>query len=129
MRNTDTFVKILKGEYMNIVKEKSTEFGILIHSICTGNKAKGNMNVVNQLHRSGTAVGAMIREAEFAESKKDFIHKMSIAQKEVNESIYWIELLLSQSNEKVDDIEKAQLLAKDIFFILIAINKKAKKRN
>ncbi len=112
---------------MNIVKEKSTEFGMLIHSICTGNTTKGSMNIINQLHRSGTAVGAMIREAEFAESKKDFIHKMSIAQKEVNESLYWIEILLSKSNENIEEIQTALLLAKDILFILIAINRKAKK--
>jgi four helix bundle protein len=112
---------------MNIVKEKSTEFGIMIHSICTGDKTRGSLNIINQLHRSGTAVGAMIREAEFAESKKDFIHKMSIAQKEINESLYWIEILLSKSNENVEEIQIAQLLAKDIFFILIAINRKAKK--
>lgn len=46
-----------------------------------------------QLLRSGTSVGAMIREAEHAETKIDFKHKMAIAQKEINETIYWIELL------------------------------------
>ena len=48
-----------------------------------------------QLLRSGTAVGALIREAQNAESKKDFIHKLGIAQKECDETIYWIELLLA----------------------------------
>jgi four helix bundle protein len=43
--------------------------------------------------RSGTAVGALVREAEHAESKPDFKHNFSIAQKEINESIYWPELL------------------------------------
>ncbi len=46
-----------------------------------------------QLLRSGTAVGALYREAEQAESKADFIHKMAIAQKECNETLYWLELL------------------------------------
>jgi len=46
-----------------------------------------------QLLRSGTAIGALVREAEHAESKADFIHKLAIAQKEANESDYWIELL------------------------------------
>ncbi len=46
-----------------------------------------------QLLRSGTAVGALVREAQNAESKLDFIHKMGIAQKECDESIYWLELL------------------------------------
>jgi len=43
--------------------------------------------------RSGTAIGALIREAEYAESKKDFVHKFGIAQKEANETLYWLELL------------------------------------
>lgn len=46
-----------------------------------------------QLLRSGTAVGAMVREAQNAESKSDFIHKLGVAQKECDESVYWIELL------------------------------------
>ncbi|MCC7118670.1 MAG: four helix bundle protein [Anaerolineales bacterium] len=46
-----------------------------------------------QALRSGTAIGALVREAEQAESKKDFIHKMAIALKEANETEYWLELL------------------------------------
>ena len=46
-----------------------------------------------QMLRSGTAVGANVREAQNAESIKDFIHKLSIAQKECNETLYWLELL------------------------------------
>ncbi len=46
-----------------------------------------------QLLRSGTAIGALVREAEQAESKPDFIHKMAIALKEANETEYWIALL------------------------------------
>lgn len=46
-----------------------------------------------QLLRAGTAIGAMYREAEQAESRADFIHKLGIAQKECNEVIYWLELL------------------------------------
>ena len=46
-----------------------------------------------QLIQSGTAIGALIREAEFAQRKKDFINKMSISLKEANETLYWIDLL------------------------------------
>jgi four helix bundle protein len=46
-----------------------------------------------QLLKSGTAIGALVREAEHAESRADFIHKMSIALKEANETEYWIDLL------------------------------------
>jgi four helix bundle protein len=48
-----------------------------------------------QLLRSGTAVGALVRESKNAESKADFIHKLSIAQKECDESLYWLELLFA----------------------------------
>lgn len=46
-----------------------------------------------QLLRSGTAVGALVREAQNAESKADFIHKLAIAQKECDETVYWLEIL------------------------------------
>ena len=47
-----------------------------------------------QLLRSGTAIGAWVREAQNAESKKDFVHKLGISQKECDESMYWLELLI-----------------------------------
>lgn len=60
-----------------------------------------------QMLRSGTAVGALIREAQNAESRKDFIHKLGIAQKECDETIYWVELLLA--SEYLDAI-RAELI-------------------
>lgn len=50
-------------------------------------------DISGQVTRSGTAIGALVREAEYAESKQDFIHKMRIALKETNETSYWLELL------------------------------------
>ena len=58
-----------------------------------------------QLLRSGTAVGALIREAQNTESKADFIHKLSIAQKECDESIYWLELLVKTEFLKAEEFE------------------------
>ena len=60
-----------------------------------------------QLLRSGTAVGALVREAQNAESKADFIHKLGIAQKECDESIYWLELL--KETDYLLDIELMSL--------------------
>jgi four helix bundle protein len=78
----------------NQLKEKSLKFAIRIVNLykylCEDKK---EYVLSKQILRSGTSVGAMIREAEFAESKTDFIHKMAIAQKESNETIYWLELL------------------------------------
>ena len=56
-----------------------------------------------QILRSGTSIGALIREAEHAESKMDFIHKMAIAQKEANETDYWLELLYKSSDVHYPD--------------------------
>ncbi len=78
----------------NVLKDKSFSFAIrivkLYKYLVTDKK---EFVLSKQLLRSGTAVGALIREAQNAESKADFIHKLAIAQKECDESIYWIELL------------------------------------
>lgn len=80
----------------NIIKDKSFAFAIrivkLYRFLCDEKK---EFILSKQLLRAGTSIGAMIRESEFAETKKDFVHKLSIAQKEINETIYWIELLQS----------------------------------
>ena len=76
------------------VKNKSFKFAIRIVKLYQFLvKDKKEYVLSKQLLRSGTSVGANIREAEHSESKKDFIHKMAIAQKEINESLYWLELL------------------------------------
>jgi len=62
-----------------------------------------------QLLRSGTAVGALVREAQNAESTADFIHKLAIAQKECDESLYWLELLYDAEylgHREFSDIQK-----------------------
>lgn len=58
-----------------------------------------------QLLRSGTAVGALIRESKNAESKPDFIHKMAIAQKECDETLFWLELLYETGYIKNENFE------------------------
>ncbi|WP_029905838.1 four helix bundle protein [Prevotella sp. 10(H)] len=79
---------------MSVVKDKSFTFAIQIvdtYKFLTDNKKEYILS--KQLLRSGTAIRALIREAQNAESKADFVHKMGIAQKECDETIYWIELL------------------------------------
>ena len=78
----------------NILLSKSFLFAVLIVNLYKSLIEKSNEYVLSkQLLRSGTAVGALIREAQNAESKADFIHKLGIAQKECDETIYWLELL------------------------------------
>lgn len=57
------------------------------------NRRKKEYILSKQLLRSGTSIGANIREAQNAQSKADFIHKLSISQKECDETMYWLELL------------------------------------
>ena len=77
----------------NVVKDKSFAFALRIIKLNKILSEKKEYVLSKQLLRSGTSIGAMVREAEHAESKADFIHKMAIAQKEANETDYWIELL------------------------------------
>lgn len=78
----------------SIMRNKSLEFAIRIVSIYKYlSEERKEFVLSRQLLRSGTAVGAMLRESEHAESPADFIHKFAIAQKECNETAYWLELL------------------------------------
>ena len=78
----------------NIIKEKSFSFALEIVAIYKYlSFEKREFVLSKQMLRSGTSIGANIREAEHAESKADFIHKLSIALKEANETEYWLDLL------------------------------------
>ena len=78
----------------NVIKNKSFSFALRIVKLYQYlNSEKKEFVLSKQLLRSGTSIGALVRESEHAESKADFIHKLSIAQKEANESDYWLELL------------------------------------
>lgn len=78
----------------SILKDKSYAFAILIVKLSQLLVIEKKEYVLSkQLLRSGTAIGALIREAEFAQSKADFINKMSISLEEANETLYWLDLL------------------------------------
>lgn len=66
------------------------DFAVCIFNIC--NEIKGKSALTNQLLRSGTSIGANIHEANYAQSKADFVSKLQIALKECYESEYWLEL-------------------------------------
>ncbi|MDR1381470.1 MAG: four helix bundle protein [Tannerella sp.] len=86
----------------NILNRKTLCFALriikLYKSLCT---EQHEFVLSKQMLRSGTAIGALQRESEYAESKPDFIHKLGIAQKECNETLYWLELL--QGSEYITD--------------------------
>jgi four helix bundle protein len=111
----------------NIIRNKSFEFAIrivrLYRYLCDEKK---EFILSKQLLRSGTSVGAMMREAEFAETKKDFIHKMAIGQKEINETIYWLELLKETNYLGAEQFENIYTDAVEIIKLITSIIKSAK---
>lgn len=72
---------------------QSMEFAVSIINLVKDLKEKRETIISNQIGRSGTSIGANIREAHYAHSKSDFIAKLQISLKEANETGYWLELL------------------------------------
>ena len=85
----------------NILVDYSMDFSVDIVNLCDG--IKGKAALTNQLLRSGTSIGANIHEANYAQSKADFVSKLQIALKECYESEYWLELF-SKTNMISGDI-------------------------
>ena len=84
----------------NILESKSKQFSLKIIKLTDLLYENKNLVIANQLLRSGTSIGANISESTFASSRADFINKLQIAQKEANETKYWL-YLLSES-KKID---------------------------
>ena len=92
------------SEKKSIIKDRSFAFAVrVIRLFQYLTETKKEFVLSKQLLRSGTAIGALVREAQNAESTKDFIHKLGIAQKECDETIYWLELL--KETEYINDKE------------------------
>ena len=104
----------------SILISKSKEFALETIKVCnTVKKEKKESVLTNQLLRSGTSIGAKIREAFYAHGKADFIAKLQIALKECSESEYWLELLIESgfySDNKIlnDCIEIKKMLVSSI---------------
>ncbi len=106
----------------SIIGNKSFEFAVKIVLFYKKFSQENKEFVLSkQLLRSGTSIGANVREALNAQSKLDFIHKLSIAQKECDETIYWIELL-KETNYLLDkDFVDLNTSANEILKILRSI--------
>ena len=75
------------------LSRQSIDFAVHIINLVKDLKSKHETVISNQIGRSGTSIGANIREAQYAHGKPDFISKLQIALKEANETGYWLELL------------------------------------
>jgi four helix bundle protein len=111
----------------NIVKTKSFAFAVRVVKLYQFLiEQKKEFVLSKQLLRCGTSVGAMVREAEHAETKNDFKHKMGIAQKEINESIYWLELLKETGYLTNEQFESINSDAVEIIKLITVIIKSTK---
>jgi four helix bundle protein len=111
----------------NIIKVKSFDFALEIIQLSKYlTNERREFIISKQVVRSGTAVGALIRESEHAESKKDFIHKLAISLKEANETEYWIELLFLSKYIDKETFDSLNLKIKELLRMLISIIKTTK---
>jgi four helix bundle protein len=101
----------MRNDKKNIIVEKSFQFALKIVLYCELLEDKKKFVLSRQLLRSGTSIGANVREAQNAESKADFIHKVKLAAKEADETEYWL-LLCKNSpsyifeNLLLDDVQE-----------------------
>lgn len=113
-----------------IMHDKSLEFAIrivkLYQYLCIEHK---EFVLSKQLLRSGTSVGALIRESEHAESNADFIHKFAIAQKECNETLYWLELLYKTNFLTKNEFESISLAALELLKMITSSIKTTKSKS
>ncbi|MDP2424190.1 MAG: four helix bundle protein [Bacteroidales bacterium] len=99
-------------EKENIILTKTFNFALVVIEVCRWLQTEKKECVIsNQLINSGTSIGANIREAQEAESKADFIHKCSIANKESRETNYWIDLLVA--SKLLDGFNKTETLVSE----------------
>jgi four helix bundle protein len=113
----------------SILKSKSFDFAVRTIKLYQYLKKKyGEYIISQQVLKSGTSIGALIREAEFAESRKDFVHKLYIGLKEANEISYWLDLLFATDyiTKKMFDSMKKDAI--EILKMLVASVKTTKSR-
>lgn len=99
---------------------QSMEFAVQIISLVKSLKEKRESIISNQIGRSGTSIGANIREAQYAHGKADFIAKLQIALKEANETGYWLELLYKTNYISETEYNSLELNCKSLRVMLVS---------
>ena len=111
---------------LGVLEEKTYLFALRIIKAYKYLTDKNVYVLSKQLLRSGTSIGANCREAAYAQSKQDFISKLSIALKETNETIYWLELLHDSNIISDESFTSVHTDALEILKLLISIIKTSK---
>jgi len=108
----------MRNDQKNLIVDLSLDFALDMIEFCEILESKRKYVIAKQLLKSGTSIGANIREAQNAESKADFIHKLKISAKEADETEYW--LILCQKSKTYPFEEK---LMKDLISIIKVLSK------
>jgi four helix bundle protein len=112
----------------SILHSKSYSFAIRIIKMMEYLHSEKNEFVISkQILRSGTAIGALVRESEFAQSNADFANKLSIALKEANETDYWLSLLHDTNYINDNSFSSMMYDCNELVALLVASIKTAKK--
>ncbi|MEC4807336.1 MAG: four helix bundle protein [Jaaginema sp. PMC 1079.18] len=106
--------------------QRTYQFAVRIVKLCQflDQNPGVSRTLAQQLLRSGTSIGANLREAQSAESKRDFFHKLKIALKEARETEYWLDLLIDSELVPPNRIKPLRLECRELCRILIASTKK-----
>ncbi len=110
------------------MQEKSYAFAIPIVKLCQQLNENKEFILSKQLLRSGTAIGALLHEAEFAQSTADYINKQSIALKEANETSYWLNLLYDTNHIDNQIFKSLESECKELIAMLVSSIKKLKSK-
>ncbi|HZJ59133.1 MAG TPA: four helix bundle protein [Chitinophagaceae bacterium] len=114
----------------SVLKAKSFDFAIRIIKLNQYLREKhSEYQLSQQILRAGTSVGAMVREAEHAESRRDFLHKLNIGLKEINECGYWLDLLSATNYLDKRMYESIRKDCVELLKMLIASIKTTKTKN
>ena len=109
----------MRNDKENVIVEKSFRFALQVIQYCELLEENKKFVISHQLLRSGTSIGANVRESQNAESKPDFIHKIKLAAKEADETEYW--LLLCKNSPSYPFEEKLLTDVRELIKILSKI--------
>ncbi|WP_424098134.1 four helix bundle protein [Moorena producens] len=113
------------------IQERTLKFSVRIVNLCKFLRQNGGTgyDLSKQLIRCGTSIGANVEEAQNAESKRDFIHKMSISLKEARETNYWLKILIATEKNLEPRLLSLLNESNELISIIYAIIKNTKAQN
>jgi four helix bundle protein len=113
------------------IQERTLTFAVRIVQLCRFLNDLGGVERIlsSQLIRSGTSIGANVREAQSAQSDKDFLHKMEVSLKEARETEYWLIVLVQSETIHPEKVKSLRQEIDIIIRILVTITKKVKEKH